>query len=63
MLRQQPWILESARRRRTVGNGAMGNARWRGVPLKAVLAKAGVQAGAKQVTFDGLDGPVMRQDA
>lgn len=41
------------------GNGAMGNARWKGVPLKAVLAKAGVQAGAKQVVFGGLDGPVM----
>ena len=36
----------------------MGNARWRGVPLKAVLDMAGVQAGAKQVTFNGMDGPV-----
>ncbi|ADH90542.1 oxidoreductase molybdopterin binding protein [Ancylobacter novellus DSM 506] len=42
-----------------LANGAMGNARWRGVPLKAVLEKAGVQAGAKQVTFGGLDGPVI----
>jgi sulfite dehydrogenase len=41
-----------------LGNGAMGNARWRGVPLKTVLDKAGVQAGAKQVTFNGMDGPV-----
>src|SRR6195952_1812179 len=41
-----------------LGNGAMGNARWRGVPLKAVLDMAGVQAGAKQVTFNGMDGPV-----
>ena len=41
-----------------LGNGAMGNARWRGVPLKAVLDIAGVQAGARQVTFNGLDGPV-----
>src|SRR5581483_2256031 len=41
------------------GNGAMGNARWKGVPLKAVLDLAGVQAGAKQVQFDGLDGPVV----
>jgi DMSO/TMAO reductase YedYZ molybdopterin-dependent catalytic subunit len=41
------------------GNGAMGNARWKGVPLKAVLEKAGVQASAKQVVFGGLDGPVM----
>lgn len=42
-----------------LANGAMGNARWKGVPLKAVLERAGVQAGAKQVTFDGLDGPVI----
>lgn len=42
-----------------LANGAMGNALWRGVPLKAVLDRAGVKAGAKQVTFDGLDGPVM----
>lgn len=41
-----------------LGNGAMGNARWKGVPLKAVLDKAGIQPGAKQVTFNGLDGPV-----
>lgn len=37
------------------GNGAMGNAKWRGVRLKDVLDKAGVKAGAKQVRFDGLD--------
>src|SRR5215475_9756176 len=42
-----------------LGNGAMGNARWHGVPLKTVLDMAGVQAGAKQVSFGGLDGPVM----
>jgi sulfite dehydrogenase (cytochrome) subunit A len=42
-----------------LGNGAMGNAKWRGVPLKTVLDMAGVQAGAKQVRFDGLDGPVL----
>lgn len=41
-----------------LGNGAMGNARWRGVPLKTVLDKAGVQAGAKQITMNGMDGPV-----
>lgn len=41
-----------------LGNGAMGNARWKGVSLKAVLDKAGVQAGAKQVVFGGMDGPV-----
>lgn len=41
-----------------LGNGAMGNARWKGVPLKTLLDKAGVQAGAKQVVFGGADGPV-----
>lgn len=42
-----------------LANGAMGNAKWRGVPLKALLAKAGIQDGARQVQFDGLDGPVL----
>jgi DMSO/TMAO reductase YedYZ molybdopterin-dependent catalytic subunit len=42
-----------------LGNGAMGNARWKGVPLKAVLDRAGVQAGALQVSFNGLDRPVL----
>jgi DMSO/TMAO reductase YedYZ molybdopterin-dependent catalytic subunit len=42
-----------------LGNGAMGNARWKGAPLKAVLANAGVQAGAVQVSFQGLDRPVL----
>lgn len=44
-----------------LANGAMGNARWKGVPLKAVLDKAGVRPGAKQVVFNGLDGPVVPQ--
>ncbi len=43
------------------GNGNMGNAKWRGVPLKAVLEKAGVKAGAKQVVFDGLDKPTLEK--
>jgi sulfite dehydrogenase (cytochrome) subunit A len=38
-----------------LGHGAMGNARWRGVRLKDVLARAGVKAGAKQVVCNGLD--------
>jgi len=42
-----------------LGHGAMGNARWRGVPLKAVLDRAGVQAGSRQVTLNGLDGPAL----
>lgn len=40
-----------------LGNGAMGNARWTGVPLKALLDRAGVRGGARQVTFNGLDNP------
>src|SRR5271165_2809050 len=39
------------------GNGAMGNARWKGVRLKDVLDAAGVQAGAVQVGLQGLDVP------
>ena len=42
-----------------LGNGAMGNARWKGVTLKAVLDRAGVQKDARQVTFGGLDGPIV----
>ncbi len=44
-----------------LANGAMGNARWKGAPLKAVLDLAGVQASAKQAVFKGLDGPVLPQ--
>jgi len=42
-----------------LGNGAMGCARWTGVPLTRVLDRAGVKPGAVQVTFDGMDGPVL----
>lgn len=38
-----------------LGNGAMGNARWTGIPLRVVLERAGVKPGAVQVSFDGLD--------
>lgn len=41
------------------GNGACGNAKWTGVPLKKLLEKAGVQSGAVDVSFDGLDGPTL----
>jgi DMSO/TMAO reductase YedYZ molybdopterin-dependent catalytic subunit len=37
------------------GNGAMGNAKWTGVRLKDVLAKAKIKAGAVEVAFRGLD--------
>jgi DMSO/TMAO reductase YedYZ molybdopterin-dependent catalytic subunit len=36
-------------------NGAMGNARWTGVRLRDLLARAGLKAGAVDVTFLGLD--------
>jgi DMSO/TMAO reductase YedYZ molybdopterin-dependent catalytic subunit len=42
-----------------LGNGAMGNARWVGVPLKDVLARAEPKTAARQVTFDGLDNGVL----
>jgi sulfite dehydrogenase (cytochrome) subunit A len=36
-------------------NGAMGNAKWKGVRLKDILARAGMKQGAKYVSFQGLD--------
>jgi DMSO/TMAO reductase YedYZ molybdopterin-dependent catalytic subunit len=42
-----------------LGNGAMGNARWVGVPLKDLLARAEPKNSARQVTFDGLDEGVL----
>jgi DMSO/TMAO reductase YedYZ molybdopterin-dependent catalytic subunit len=42
-----------------LSHGAMGNARWTGVPLRAVLEKAGLGKEARQVAFNGLDrGPM-----
>lgn len=40
------------------GNGAMACAKWTGVRLKDVLARAGVAEGAKRVRFAGLDVPL-----
>jgi DMSO/TMAO reductase YedYZ molybdopterin-dependent catalytic subunit len=39
--------------------GAVGNAQWAGVRLRDVLGKAGVQAGARHVQFQGADRPVV----
>jgi hypothetical protein len=36
----------------------MGNARWVGVPLRALLLRAGVADRARQVVFNGLDTPL-----
>jgi len=40
------------------GNGAMACAKWTGVRLRDVLAKAGVAEGAKRVRYAGLDVPL-----
>jgi DMSO/TMAO reductase YedYZ molybdopterin-dependent catalytic subunit len=42
-------------------DGAMSNAKWMGVRLKDVLARAGVKAGAQRVRFAGLDDPVVSE--
>jgi len=36
-------------------NGAMGNAKWKGVRLRDILLKAGIKQGAVDITFQGLD--------
>lgn len=41
------------------GYGAMGNAKWKGVRLKDVLANAGVKKDAVEVVLNGLDAPVL----
>lgn len=41
------------------GHGAMGNARWKGVRLKDVLARAGITGRAVEVAIDGADTAVM----
>jgi DMSO/TMAO reductase YedYZ molybdopterin-dependent catalytic subunit len=43
-----------------LGNGAMGAALWRGVPLRALLDKAGVKGSARAVEFNGADVPPMK---
>ena len=43
------------------GNGAMGNALWRGVRLRELLLRAGVGADALEVVLSGADGPVLPQ--
>lgn len=41
------------------GHGAMGNARWKGVRLKEVLARAGLRKDAVEIMVDGADGAVL----
>ncbi|MDD1615163.1 MAG: oxidoreductase molybdopterin binding protein [Methylococcaceae bacterium NSP1-2] len=42
------------------GSGAMGNARWRGVRLRDVLARANLDKTAVEVSFDGTDSGILR---
>lgn len=39
------------------GDGAVGNAEWRGVRMRDILNMAGARAGAVEVAFNGLDEP------
>ena len=41
------------------GHGAIGNARWRGVRLRDLLAKAGLRKDALEIVFDGADRGVL----
>ncbi|HEY0526564.1 MAG TPA: molybdopterin-dependent oxidoreductase [Stellaceae bacterium] len=41
------------------GNGAIGNARWKGARLRDILNKAGVGKGAVEVALNAADGPVL----
>ena len=40
------------------GHGAMGNAIWKGLRLRDLLEKVGIESDAQHVRFDGLDRPV-----
>jgi DMSO/TMAO reductase YedYZ molybdopterin-dependent catalytic subunit len=42
------------------GSGALGNARWRGVRLRDVLNKAGIDKNAVEVSFDGTDSGLLK---
>lgn len=41
------------------GDGAVGNARWKGARLKAILTRAGLKPEAIEVAFNGADSPVL----
>jgi DMSO/TMAO reductase YedYZ molybdopterin-dependent catalytic subunit len=43
------------------GHGAVGNAKWTGVRLADLLDKAGLKSGGVDVSFQGLDRPVLPQ--
>ena len=44
------------------GNGAVGNAEWTGVPLSALLERAGVRADAVEVVLEGADQGELKDD-
>ncbi len=44
------------------GQGAVGNAEWTGVPLSALLERAGVRPGAVEVVFEGADQGELKDD-
>ena len=41
------------------GDGAVGNARWKGARLKDILARARLSQDAVEIAFDGADGPLL----
>ena len=41
------------------GDGAMGNAHWKGARLKDLLARAGLAANTVEIAFNGADGPLL----
>ena len=41
--------------RSILGNGFVGNAEWRGVPLAAVLARAGIKPTVREIVLEGAD--------
>jgi len=45
------------------GLGAVGNAEWTGVPLRAVLERAGVRPGAVEVILEGADAGEIKKDS
>ncbi|MGI9250093.1 MAG: molybdopterin-dependent oxidoreductase [Pseudohongiellaceae bacterium] len=52
---EQPVGFECGGNTPALFNGLIGNALWRGVPLRDILQQAGIQDGAKEVVFFGAD--------
>ena len=57
MFGQRPGLFGSAGSRTAMGKGAVGTARWTGIPLRDVLNNAGVKATAKHIIMNGADVP------